>query len=276
MKVKCIRGLNSITENKTYEVLDSPAPTGTFTIINDDNIVMAYSKERFEIVKENKNMKELIQVKTNEQGQQLVSARELHKGLEIKSRFNDWINNRIAKYGFEKNSDYTKFLVECVRGQNVYDYALTLDMAKELSMVENNDLGRKFRKYFIECEKKLKEVATPKLPQTYKEALIELVKTIEEKEKIEEEKNRLIHQGKLYTATELAKELGFRSAKVLNDDLEEKKIQYRVNGTWVLAARYSECGYQSIKQIELNNGKVIYDRKWTGKGRDWLVNEIYA
>lgn len=227
-------------------------------------------------------MKELIQIKTNNKGQQLVSARELHKGLEVGRDFTTWIKGRILKYGFEENVDFTIIAIAHQNGgannrggNNKVDYILTLDMAKELSMVENNELGRKFRKYFIECEKKLKEVVTLKLPQTYKEALIELVKTIEEKERIEEEKNRLIHQGKLYTATELAKELGFRSAKAFNKDLEEKKIQYKVNGTYVLCARFSECNYIEIKQIELNNGRIIYDRKFTGKGRDWLINEIY-
>lgn len=220
-------------------------------------------------------MKELIKITTNEQGQRLVSARELHEFLGVRSRFNDWIRIRIEKYGFEEENDYTKILVQCNRGQNEYDYALTTDMAKELSMVENNDKGKIARRYFISCEKKLKEIVTPKLPQTYKEALLELVKTIEEKEQIEAEKNRLIHDSKTYTATEIAKELGYRSATALNKDLEEKKIQYKVNGTWVLTSRYSEKGYQSIKQIELENGKIIYDRKWTGKGRDWLINEIY-
>ena len=101
-------------------------------------------------------MNELIKVK-NENGELLVSARDLHKGLEVKSRFNDWINNRIKKYDFIENIDYTKFLVECNRGQNVYDFILKIDVAKELSMVENNEKGRQIRRYFIECEKKIKE-----------------------------------------------------------------------------------------------------------------------
>ena len=64
-------------------------------------------------------MQELIKITTNEEGQQLVSARELHGFLEVKSRFNDWIKNRIEKYGFKENIDYTKILVQCIRGQRV-------------------------------------------------------------------------------------------------------------------------------------------------------------
>ena len=109
-------------------------------------------------------MKELIKIQTNEVGENCVSARELHEGLEIKSRFNDWIINRIKKYGFEENLDFvlvTKILVTNNPKNPTTkekDYIITVDMAKELCMVENNELGRKFRKYFIEAEKKLKEI----------------------------------------------------------------------------------------------------------------------
>ena len=111
-------------------------------------------------------MKELIKIQTNEVGENCISARELHEGLEIKSRFNDWITSRIKKYGFIENEDYTCLTKNLVTqredGQKGIakekDYIITVDMAKELCMVENNELGRKFRKYFIESEKKLKEI----------------------------------------------------------------------------------------------------------------------
>lgn len=106
--------------------------------------------------------------------------------------------------------------------------------------------------------------------------LLQNLKEEKEKRKLAEERtNKLIHNNKTYTATEIAKELGFKSATAMNKDLEEKKIQYKVNGTWVLCARYSELGYVDIKQTELENGRVIYNRRWTGLGRDWLINEIY-
>lgn len=221
-------------------------------------------------------MKELITISTNEQGQQLVSARELHVGLQIATPFRKWFP-RMIEYGFVENEDFTlDIFVHPLNGQKTSDYIMTLDMAKEISMIQRNELGKQFRQYFIECEKQLQEVKPQiKLPTTYKEALIELVATIEEKEKIEAEKNKLIHDKKVYTASEIAKELGFKSAQELNKDLKEKKIQYKVNNTWVLCARYSECGYTTTRQIELETGKIIYDTRWTGKGRDWLVNNIY-
>lgn len=82
----------------------------------------------------------------------------------------------------------------------------------------------------------------------------------------------LIHEKKLYTATEIAKELGFKSAVLLNNKLEEMKIQYKVNGSWGLYSNYSNLGYISLKQNVLDNGKIVYDRKWTGDRRKFLLD----
>lgn len=106
-------------------------------------------------------MNELIKITTNEQGMSCVSARELHERLENKRKFTDWIKQKIEKYGFEENADYISLSQNCEKpqgGRPQLDYIITIDMAKELCMVENNEIGRKFRKYFIECEKRLKEV----------------------------------------------------------------------------------------------------------------------
>ena len=89
-----------------------------------------------------------------------VSARELHAFLESKQDFSNWIKNRIERYEFVENKDYTSFnkKIERVVGGTVrIEYFVSVGMAKELAMVENNDKGSQARKYFIECEKKLKE-----------------------------------------------------------------------------------------------------------------------
>lgn len=130
-------------------------------------------------------MNELIKIQTNEQGQQLVSGRELHEVLGIKSRFNDWIRNMVA-YGFVEDMDYTKFLVQCVRGQNQYDYILTLEMAKHIAMLQRSEIGMTVRKYFIECEKKLKEQSnTPMLSPLQKCGLILLDNNSSDVEKLQ-------------------------------------------------------------------------------------------
>ena len=80
-------------------------------------------------------MNELIKITTNEEGQNCVSARELHEGLKVSQRFNDWITRRISKYGFEENTDYVSFTQNGVKpqgGRPQQDYIITIDMAKEL------------------------------------------------------------------------------------------------------------------------------------------------
>ena len=82
----------------------------------------------------------------------------------------------------------------------------------------------------------------------------------------------LMHVNKTYTITEIAKELGLKSAIQLNRILAEKKIQYQVNGTWVMFSQYSNCGYEEIKQEVLDSGKVIYHRRITQMGREFILD----
>lgn len=94
-------------------------------------------------------------IKIDDKG--LVNARELHEFLENKRQFADWIKQRISQYGFIENEDFT--VHKFVNGKATQiDYVITIDMAKELSMVENNENGKAARKYFIQCEKQIKEV----------------------------------------------------------------------------------------------------------------------
>jgi phage antirepressor YoqD-like protein len=82
----------------------------------------------------------------------------------------------------------------------------------------------------------------------------------------------LMHVSKTYTAGEIAKELGMRSAQELNQTLADKGIQYKQNGTWLPTADNSSCGYFEIKQQELESGKVIYDRRITQTGREFILS----
>ena len=85
--------------------------------------------------------------------------------LEVQTRFNDWIAARINKYEFIENQDFVSFTENSVKpkgGRPSQEYYITLDMAKELAMIERNDKGRQARRYFIECEKKLN--STPSTP----------------------------------------------------------------------------------------------------------------
>ena len=94
------------------------------------------------------------------QGQptETIHARKLHEFLESKQDYSAWIRNRISKYGFENNEDFCtiKLSNKGRGGHNAVDHYLTLDMAKELSMVEKTEKGRQARRYFLACEKELK------------------------------------------------------------------------------------------------------------------------
>lgn len=105
---------------------------------------------------------ELVKLNETQIGEELirtVNARELYEFLEIRSRFADWITNRIEKYRFIENQDFVTFSKSLEKGRPTVEYHISLDMAKELAMVENNDKGREARQYFIQCEKQLKAMS---------------------------------------------------------------------------------------------------------------------
>jgi len=97
--------------------------------------------------------------KINNYTVQFVDARILHEFLEIARDFSTWFKKRIQDYGFIKNQDYLEFYPKICSsihgGRPSKNYHLTLDMAKELSMVERNDKGKAARRYFIDCEMQL-------------------------------------------------------------------------------------------------------------------------
>ena len=105
---------------------------------------------------------ELIKIIERE-GRQLVSGRELHEFLEIRTKYKDWFP-RMVEYGFEEEIDFIR--VAQKRATNnlknpvttVIDHAISIDMAKEISMIQRTEKGKAARQYFINCEKKLKEV----------------------------------------------------------------------------------------------------------------------
>ena len=105
---------------------------------------------------------ELIKIIERE-GRKLVSGRELHEFLEIRTKYKDWFR-RMVEYGFEEEIDFIR--VAQKRATNnlknpvttVIDHAISIDMAKEISMIQRTEKGKAARQYFINCEKKLKEV----------------------------------------------------------------------------------------------------------------------
>lgn len=106
---------------------------------------------------------ELIPI-IQEKGSQLVDAKDLYEFLGLSVRFNDWMRRRIEEYGFKDGIDFYSILSK-TGGRPSNEYFITLDMAKELAMVERTAKGKVVRQYFIECEKRLRLAATVPLPE---------------------------------------------------------------------------------------------------------------
>lgn len=114
-------------------------------------------------------MNELIAIKKSVLGTRYadtVNARDLHAFLESKQDFSTWIKNRIQQYDFVENQDFIRFHKKMeANNATQIDYHLTLDMAKELSMVERNAKGKEARQYFIECERIAKQTLSEMTPE---------------------------------------------------------------------------------------------------------------
>ncbi len=244
-------------------------------------------------------MNELIKLnetKINDELIQTVSARELHQFLDVGRKFATWIQQRIEKYGFVENVDFLiisqnrettdkdgKLKVSVAK-----EYYITLDMAKELAMVENNDKGREARKYFIECEKKLRKSIEDSIPKTLPDALEAYALEIRKHERTKlllEEAKEVIESNKpkiryhdivlscpdLLTVRQISQDYGM-SAQKLNNILNEKNIQYKdKSGVWLLYISYNAQGYAQTHTHTYQDNDGNYHSKlhlkWTQKGR---------
>lgn len=233
-------------------------------------------------------MNELVKVTQNEKGEQLVSARELHEFLEATERFSSWFDRQL-KFGFEEEIDYVgcKFF-NTQANQELQDYVLKLDMAKELSMLSKSEKGKQARRYFIEVEKRYNSQV--KLPSTFKEALLKLIEVEEAREILELENSKLTETVAIQkqvlleqepkityvdriladnkttmTVTQIAKDYDL-TAKDLNLILHEEGIQFKQSGMWLLYAKYAGLGYTKSITGE-RDGYSYITTKWTQKGR---------
>lgn len=223
-------------------------------------------------------MQELIKIVIGENNEQLVSARELHEFLESKERFSKWFDKMLG-YGFEDGVDYTPYqTVHPQNLQDISDFVLKIDMAKEISMVSKLEKGKIARKYFIECERKLKQVATKQLPQDYINALKALVESEEQKALMQpqvEYYQKVLNPTdsgfiKLVTTTAIAKDLGM-SAQKLNKLLNENRIIYKQGSSWFLYAEH-ESKVPEYADYTINEyGQTL---KFTEKGREWILDIV--
>jgi phage anti-repressor protein len=114
---------------------------------------------------------ELIKIKEHE-GRKTVNARDLWEFLEVKTKYSDWVNRRILEYDFIQNIDFITVLKNETSPPTKLCF-MSLDMAKELSMVERNEKGKKARQYFIECERQIKELTPAEMLLKQSQLMVE-------------------------------------------------------------------------------------------------------
>lgn len=230
-------------------------------------------------------MQELIKVATNAKNESVVSARELHKFLEIGTEFKDWMP-RMLEYGFVDGVDFNMLKIEQVQiegnrevKREVKDCVLLLDTAKEISMIQRTEKGKQARLYFIECEKQLMK---PK--ELTRLELLEQAILIE-RENIQLKEKALLDKPKVEFYDEVADGTGsfdmiaisamlklaygritlfkkLREAGVLMDD----NMPYR---------KFIDLGYFTIVETKWLNQKtqqtnVTFQTRFTQRGFDWL------
>ena len=226
--------------------------------------------------------RQLVSINIREEnGKQTVSARELHEKLEVTERFSSWFD-RMLKYGFEENVDFTSvksFTVVNNGAQKPIDeYYISIDMAKEICMIQRSDKGRMFRQYFIECERRLIETNKKAMPQTYIEAVESLLNELKKNQALEEQGKLLLEQkqaaeketeriyqvnknfhNNLYTASQIAKKLGITAnmvGRIANEHgLKQDPIYGKLgkiqlnNGQWVNQFYYNDDALTVIEAV---------------------------
>ncbi len=238
-------------------------------------------------------MKELIKIQ-EQNGNSVVSARELHTFLEVTERFNSWCN-RMFEYGFTKDTDFTSVktftLVNNGAKKALDDYALTIDTAKEISMLQRSEKGKQARRYFIECEKQLKNKVLDlsdanvvlQLAQNFAEEQRKRIaleqKTALQSAELQKQAPKVAYHDEVLTSksthntNKIAKELGM-SAISLNRKLHELGIQYKQNGTWLLYHKHQNKGYTKTETYTYTNSsgetKTSMQTVWTEKGRQFV------
>ena len=235
------------------------------------------------------NLNSLLPISENN-GKKAVNARALHAFLGSKRDFSNWIKDRIDKYDFIENQDYVvfnNFGENPKGGRPQIEYALSIGMAKELSMVEGNEKGKQARKYFIACEENRKELSRKEILMIALEAEEEKEKLALENKNLKAENLELQHQSeyarfvlqskKTVLVTQIAQDYGMTAIR-FNALLRDLRIQRKVNGQWILYGEYLGKGYvhSATHNYTHSNGSpdVSLNTEWTQKGRLFLYEEL--
>lgn len=235
-------------------------------------------------------MNELIKIEERN-GNQVVSARELYEFLGFNiTHWKRWYKKNILDNTFAiENQDWEGFAI-MANGNETQDFALSIDFAKRLSMLARTDKGEQIRQYFIECERKVaqpKQLSARELAlmviraEDEKEAALmqleQANETIKEQAPKVEYVNRVLNSSGAHRITIIAKELGM-SAIELNEFLRQCKVQYKVEGQWVLTTKYQNRGYTKTTTYTFTDSegkeRSSIQTLWTEKGRAFIHHLI--
>ena len=237
-------------------------------------------------------MNELINIKTSETGEPSVSGRELHEFLGVTTRYNDWFP-RMVEYGFTEGKDFNLLKNEQVRFEGnrevtreLIDHLLTIDMAKEICMIQRTEVGKQARQYFIQVEKDYnspEKIMARALRIAEKELSTLRLETKVQAQQIAELQPKatyydlILQCPSLLSVTEIAKDYGL-SAKGLNKILHEQGVQFNQSGVWFLYSKYQDKGYTSTKTQNYNRPNGTQGSRvhtyWTQKGRIFLYGVL--
>lgn len=230
-------------------------------------------------------MNELLKIDTSNAERITVSARDLHKALEVSTDFNHWFT-RMCEYGFEAQKDFTTFLSESTGGRPSQDAQITVDMAKEIAMLQRTEKGKEVRKYFIQVEKEWNS------PERVMARALEIAhKTIATLElKNNEMKPKALFADAVASSKtsiligQLAKILTQNGYQIGQNRLFEKLrsegfLSSRKGADWNMPQqRYVEQGIFEIKESTHidGNGVNITTKtvKVTGKGQQYFINKF--
>ena len=227
----------------------------------------------------------VIQIKND---QQLVSARSLYKGLELKIRFSLWVSKNFES--FEEGQDFTSVSTDTVVNNGarkpIKDYLLTIDMAKELCMMSKTEKGKEVRKYFIQVEKnwnspaKIIQRAQMILQSENLQLKLEnknLTVQLEESNKKANYLDVILGTPDALAVTQIAADYGYGAVE-FNKLLHRVGIQHLVNGQWILYKVYMGKGYVTTKAFTFKDHKGNDRSKpstyWTQKGRKLIYDVL--
>ena len=215
-------------------------------------------------------MNELLKINTTDSECITVSARDLHEALEVKTQFKDWFP-RMCEYGFEDGKDFCSFLSESTGGRPSQDAQITVDMAKEIAMLQRTEKGKEVRKYFIQVEK---EWNSPE--RVMARALTIANKTIETL-KIENSElkpkadyfDNLVERNLLTNFRDTAKELGLRQTDLINNLIEDGYVYRDQKSKLKPYAKYGKTGKGlfELKEFSKNDHSDV-QTLITPKGRE--------